>query len=417
MRRASLIWWLTLALCTCAPPDEVIGIERRAIVGGQPAPDEDAVYLLRTMDEDGGASLCSATLIAPRTLLTAAHCVDLAMTAPLMASNADDVALFAAENSALVEEIRLHPDWSRRQLRHDLALLRLATAQTATPLAWNSVDLAGRGGQPVRALGYGLDALDGGTGTRHEVALTLRQISTEQILIGDLVSKGICRGDSGGPTLHTFDDGVERVIGVHSFTRTDDCNDGADARVDTATRFVREWLAEKEARCDGDGLCSSTACAATDPDCVAVGASCDDALECQGRRCVADTIVVQPYCSNACVGDGDCPSGLGCDVVQRVCLFHPQRAVPSGNSCQPGADVCVEGHTCAGAPARCLKTCDDDTGCPAGATCSQRVCVAPPAELPHLDEVRLPVAGCATADALWPLLVVALLRRRRLRPS
>ena len=78
--------------------------------------------------------------------------------------------------------------------------------------------LDGRGGQPVRALGYGLDALDGGTGTRHEVALTLRQISPEQILIGDLVSKGICRGDSGGPTLHTFDDGVERVIGVHSFT-------------------------------------------------------------------------------------------------------------------------------------------------------------------------------------------------------
>lgn len=74
MLRAFIIVGLLLAACS---DDRSAGARRDAIVGGEPAPTETQVFFL-----DSDAGVCSATLIAPRTLVTAAHCVG---SAPLFA--------------------------------------------------------------------------------------------------------------------------------------------------------------------------------------------------------------------------------------------------------------------------------------------------------------------------------------------
>jgi hypothetical protein len=70
-----LRWALLASLCACGPDDVVVaGRRAEAIVGGQVSTRE-AVFMLE-WEVLGIPNMCSATLIGPRTLLTAAHCLD-----------------------------------------------------------------------------------------------------------------------------------------------------------------------------------------------------------------------------------------------------------------------------------------------------------------------------------------------------
>ncbi len=207
------------------------GTHTQPIVGGGPAVNAAQVHQLR-ISTDGATvtSTCSATLIGARTLLTAAHCVDpKRFGVPVLfltASNAADTA--GATDWVKVTETRLHPAWAPLTLEHDVALVLLETSPGLTPMPWNAAALEGKGGAPIRTIGYGTTGpTAGGGGVRRQVALTIRQLEPDRIKIGDQDAAGICSGDSGGPSLHTFADGVERVIGVHSSSAAS-CVDGTD---------------------------------------------------------------------------------------------------------------------------------------------------------------------------------------------
>lgn len=426
--------WATCALglallggCGVASPPE--GRSRAAIVGGTPTAGDLDVFLLSLQANNGRGTLCSATLIAPRTLLTAAHCLDPSMlggtSLTIFAANVPTEAeVRPGVNTVQVVETRLHPSWNPAAgLAGDLALALLAAPPAIAPKPWNALPLEGLGGQAVRAVGYGASGPDAGLGTKRTVDLSIRQLTAELISLGNFVDRGICHGDSGGPSFHTFGDGVERLVGVHSFTRTEDCLDGADTRVDANAPFLLQWLAEKEDACGPNLVCAVSGCPAPDPDCVPLGEACQTVFQCQGRRCVDDPQHPAPYCSQACSTDGDCGGDRTCDVARGVCQRAQLPPARRGEACTPGESFCLGDTRCTGAAAgdqpRCLARCAQTATCLLGQTClpgltGENVCVdAPPVQLP-LAELTGPAAGgCATLPALWPMVAAGLLLLRK----
>lgn len=403
---------------------------REAIVGGTSTRGDPDVFVLDLRGDNGRGTTCSATLIAPRTLLTAAHCVDPSMlgasSLTIVASNAPTAAeVLPGINTVQVIETRLHPAWNPGAgLGGDLGLVLLEAPQAIAPRPWNVQSLSGLGGEAVRAVGYGASGPDAGMGTKRTVDLTIRQLTPELISLGNFVDKGICHGDSGGPSFHTFADGVERLVGVHSFTRTDDCLDGADTRVDANVDFILQWLSEKEDTCGPDLVCAVGPCAAPDPDCLPLGSPCERVFRCPGRQCVGDLQHPATSCSKACSTDGDCGGGLTCEVGRGVCQLPQLPSARQGEACTPGATFCLGGAVCTGASSadqpRCLAPCAQSSTCLSGQTCragltGQHVCVDPPAiELP-LAQFTGPAAGCQAVPALWPVLLLGawMCRKRR----
>lgn len=429
--RPRLLSCLVLLLAGCASPDAAPpgrAASRWGIVGGTPTRDDLSVFMLDIRGNNGASTRCSATLLAARTLLTAAHCVDPATlgsaSLTIAASNAPtEPEMIAGVNTVRVVEARLHPNWNAAAgLGNDLALLLLEAAQAGPVSPWNRQPLSGLGGKAVRVVGYGADSPDAGTGTKRTVDLSIRQTTPELILIGNLVNKGICHGDSGGPTFHTFGDGVERVVGVHSFTRTDDCLDGADTRVDAKAPFILQWLSEKEENCAPNFVCAVGTCLSPDPDCVELGFACEDPWQCRGRQCVSDPQRSQTYCSKACITDGDCQSGASCDVARQVCQLEQRPEARPGEPCLPQTTFCLSGSVCNGLKldeALCSQSCTHHSECRTGQRCRTgfsglNACMdAPPVTLP-VGRLELPAAkGCSTGLGLMAALTLVWCWRRR----
>jgi len=430
---------------------------------------------------------CTATLIASRTLLSAAHCADVRMgPAPanqkvdIYATNYTDPQ--GAPQSAWFHVVkqRIHPGWNptSQTLSNDMSLLLLDRAPAVTPKAWNAADISGYGGRPVRSVGYGRTvggtAQDPNPTRKRQVALNFifppqnsGYASPALFYVGDQVSRGICQGDSGGPTFHTFSDGVERVVGVHSFTAGEACTLGGASRTDYYASFINSWLSQEEGpqcsrdgqckvgcqpvdpdcvcvadntcsgqcpnpdwdpdcppNCGQNGICQPVGCPVADSDCVELGGACVNSDVCTEKVCTFDQQHPDAYCSRSCQDNGQCPSGMEC--ASGACKYVQLPEAGFSAVCKEGINVCGLGLVCnrttAQADARCLPSCDSADNCIQGAPCvmgvNGKMCdLPPPAPLVlPLAPRALPAAGCASVDGVPGVgLVIAwsLLRRRR----
>lgn len=406
MRGLLLITTVLATACGLEPTAR----QRQEIYGGTFAPADDAVFFLELSADNDAGTTCSAALIAPRTLLTAAHCVDPAVfraqRVRVLATNAPvaDGGTFVA-----IDTVRLHPGWNAARLENDLALLLLPEASAATPLAWRTQNLVHRAGLEVRAIGYGRTE-DGTVGVRQAARVRVQEVTPGTLRIGDLIETGICFGDSGGPSL--LDD---ELVGIHSAARSSACNDGFDARVDVAAPFIRAWLAQFEDACLPNGLCAETACLTPDPDCLALGAPCVDEQACPSRACTTDAQHPAPYCSRPCTDAGEC-GPLSCDPRVGRCQFPQLPEAGPLERCVPGQTFCAQGTQCVNE--RCERLCTTDADC-GGMTCETgasglKRCAGAPGTLPRLGVVKLPAAGCSTGSGFLTLVALLLFRRRRL---
>jgi V8-like Glu-specific endopeptidase len=268
-----------------APPENA-----QPIIGGENDtgdPSVVAVYAQQVGATSG--FLCTGSVIAPRVVLTAAHCVSESETGP----NARFVVLTASNvnkrggEQLAVKEVHANPRWSANNLPggHDEGIVVLAQPTTLAPLPINRVALsASAKGAAVRVVGYGLN--DGlaqtGAGIKRQAITKIGAVSSALIEVGDH-RKGTCNGDSGGPAFMKLG-GVETIVGTTSYGDETCSEAGWDARVDVDMDFIAPFLAD--ASCTP--ACAGRACGADG--CGGTCGACDTDASCSSEgQCVAPT--------------------------------------------------------------------------------------------------------------------------------
>ncbi|WP_437686945.1 trypsin-like serine protease [Sorangium sp. So ce176] len=357
------------------------GSVRAAITEGAPTDGDPAVAALRARralcpeghDVD---TFCSAVLVAPRVLLTAAHCLSARRVEEMEAYFGSHVAVLGYH--ARIVEAHLHPAYDPDTRQNDLALLLLAEPAPVRPAQLREAALeAGAVGQTIRIVGFGASFANGDAGAKQtgNTLITSVDATTFRTAPGPSL---ICGADSGSAAL-LVEDGVERVFGI---ARSGDaaCDEfGVHTRVDAyLADFVAPYLEAVEATMPGgaEGL---------DPG--------------------------EDFCARACAEDADCPTGMLClpEAFGKRCGYRELRSGLFGEACSVSDDC---DGPCVAFGAGSEQTCHCFTSCrellmasPGPEPSSSRGCA-------FAGEARMTLPASRSAPALV-LLALACARLRR----
>ena len=231
--------------CAEDPPEDADDAETSAdIIGGTRTTAYPAVMALFAGDlQSGAGSLCTASLIAPRVLITAAHCVSAEEVGPA----ADFIVFTGADfnqgsgRTLAVSAVMHDPAFSTAHLNagHDIGAVILASPLSTPPVAVNrAVDPTKLLGQAVRLVGYGASngAQQTGAGIKRTTTTTLKGADARLLKLGDS-QHGTCQGDSGGPAFMSIG-GIQTLVGVTSFGQAGCADGGFDTRIDRYGSFI-----------------------------------------------------------------------------------------------------------------------------------------------------------------------------------
>jgi secreted trypsin-like serine protease len=240
------------ALGGCAPSSVDAagdgGSSSADIIGGARTSSHPAVMALFAGDpRTGSGALCTASLIAPRVLLTAAHCV----SAEEVGADAQFLVLTGGDvrknpTSRLAVDSVLHDSaFSAHDLQggHDIGAVILEEALDTRPLPVNRSAPTALAGRSIRIVGYGVNdgSAQTGAGIKRTATTTIRDVGPRLLFLGD-ATHDTCQGDSGGPALATVG-GEDTIVGVTSFGDAGCAQGGYDTRVDLYGSFIDRALA------------------------------------------------------------------------------------------------------------------------------------------------------------------------------
>ncbi len=279
--------------------------------------------------------MCTGTLIAPDTVLTAGHCMEETISGFLPATGVRFWVSFAADHSSMLtpEGAQVpdaaveaaawvqHPNWDMGNMQgisdnelgqvDDIALMFLDEAVTDVPFTYLptadeaeaivedlEVDIVGYG-QTLPSEGGPFAPLpeDAEVAVRYWSHTFVNLVGSHELQIGAGLETGRkCHGDSGGPTFAEIgeagDDGL-RVIGVtsHAFNTTEDCDvGGVDTRVDAYLDWIDEAMraaCEDGTRvwCDEAGIPEPSAATGDDDDAASDDDDDDGGSSARGSGC------------------------------------------------------------------------------------------------------------------------------------
>lgn len=440
------------------------------IIGGTLAMGDPATVALTVRYGGQYESVCTGTLIAPKTVLTAAHCIyAYGQNAPYYVT----FGTYSAQPTRAVQVVSQTRHPSYNQSAWDFGLLRLASpVLDVTPFPMNETPITqSMIGRSIRHVGFGLTSAGGQvSGTKREVTYPLREVRNYTIESG-ASGKQTCQGDSGGPAFMIMPgETTEKLVGVVSYGDQDCAYEGYDGRVDVAASWIRSTMSawelptcatdgacvqncatpDQDCVCAADGVCSADctdpamdvdcprdcvannvcsvqACGRPDTDCVDEGSLCVAPTQCRGRLCLNDPQNAQTYCTRQCASSSECPSTMEC--AQGTCRIKQRPTRGFLETCTTG-DFCggTAGLICTG-PAtsqisRCVKACTTTVDCPSGSVCeagfnSARYCRPPDVRWTPVTLAAVPretgavATGCSTGAGIALWVAAGLLARRR----
>lgn len=236
-------------LAGCAGTD--IDSTSEDVIGGTPDDGDAAVFAI-VQSSSATRSLCSATLVAPHILISAAHCFvpdkegDHRINWIVKGDSADSPWPWNSSSTA-TENLHPHPAYYDHIVGNDIAVVVLESRQSTTPILLNRQPLTDADlGSPMRFVGFGRTNVDDpkSIDEKNQVSLELVGVKPDRFSCNTPAGQPeahTCFGDSGGPGLMTKD-GVEYVAGVISYGGANCTGANTSTRVDQFTSFVDPYI-------------------------------------------------------------------------------------------------------------------------------------------------------------------------------
>lgn len=247
MNRPGVVALVLLATACTAEPPPPTGASAQPIIGGAPSPGDSAVVMLASYPPDRSVlATCTAVVIAPTVLATAAHCVD-ALNHPgwlFGAFPGPDASIYPRlvdlePHLVPITEVHAHPAYDPAPPFHaDLGVAILSQPLTGvTPVRIYRGLLAPLVGGPARIVGYGQETVGQFSTVRRAATTVVAQIDQgDTVTVGDIDHR-TCVGDSGGPALVEVG-GVEQLLGIDSYGPADCGQPGHFIRADLYQPFL-----------------------------------------------------------------------------------------------------------------------------------------------------------------------------------
>lgn len=351
-----------LSAVACESPD--LGNSEQAIINGTLDPDDVAIVGLvnrsSSCGQDDSYIDCSATLVAPRVVVTAAHC--LGFDPPNKYSAFFGTSFAAGGTRIPVVGGGAHPAYDEASHANDVAafILESDAPSNAVPIPMHTTSLPDLTGTMVRMVGYGVTNVDATvTGDRMTGTGRITAVGAEDITMEPAPGMS-CHGDSGGPVIADLGSG-EELIGVTSYGDPVCATTGVAIRIDRQLAFVQQVI--------------------------------DEAAAMPSRRTFDPS---ESFCGKTCTTDAECPSDTVCFSIEnqpRHCVYRGLPAGDFGRACtmNEGETLCV---TMPDGACRQYLPCDVDKPPGDGGCCSAG------------SAAGIPLVPCA-------LVFVAMRRRRR----